>query len=94
MSEKSIEFGWDGNPIPDGETSDTEILIWSISEGPDGDEHWVRDYHVAQDKAGEMICDGMDGASQNDLLEGPLIIHVQLKRVQLSEYEAAMEREP
>jgi hypothetical protein len=85
-----------GNPIPDGETDDTPILVWEITPHPTDCEYdcmVVRSYQDMCEYVGDNIDTLLEHVDQPELREG-VTLTFRLKAMTLGEYREIMENEP
>lgn len=90
MTTDTKERDWQGNEITQPEDDATVINVWEIEPaiGTDYDLIVVRDYHRAQDIAGEQMMFLMDDGTEDELLESPCVVSVRLKKMSLGDYRS------
>lgn len=80
---------WEGRPIPENETPDTDILVWEVSPHPDTkfDVLLERSWQQMLDYIKSELDGMIENQAEDELLEVPFIISFRLRKMSKSHYD-------
>lgn len=81
--------GWDGRPIPDNETPDTEIVVWEVNPHPSDDDIVLleRSWQRMLDYVASNLDGMLERQDKEELTETPFNISFRLRRMQKRYYD-------